>query len=62
MLKYILIFVCLAKINIKMNAIKTHKELIVYQLAFKVSMEIFKLVKKFPKEEVYSLTSQILRS
>jgi four helix bundle protein len=45
-----------------MNAIKSHKELIVYQLAFKCSMEIFTLTRKFPKEEVYSLTSQILRS
>lgn len=45
-----------------MNAIKSHKELIVYQLAFRVSMEIYSLTRKFPKEEVYSLTSQILRS
>jgi len=45
-----------------MNAIRSHKELIVYQLAFKVSMEIFTITRKFPKEEVYSLTSQILRS
>jgi four helix bundle protein len=45
-----------------MNAIKTHKELIVYQLAFKVSMEIFQITKSFPKEEIYSLTSQIRRS
>ena len=56
------IFVCLvAKICI-MNAIKSHKELIVYQLAFKVSMEIFQITKSFPKEETYSLTSQIRRS
>jgi four helix bundle protein len=45
-----------------MNAIKSHKELIVYQLAFKVSMEIFQITKSFPKEETYSLTSQIRRS
>lgn len=45
-----------------MNAIKSHKELIVYQLAFKVSMEIFHISKTFPKEETYSLTSQIHRS
>lgn len=45
-----------------MNAIKSHKELVVFQLAFKVSMEIFSITKKFPKEEVYSLTSQIRRS
>jgi four helix bundle protein len=45
-----------------MNAIKSHKELIVYQLAFKVSMEIFQITKSFPKEELYALTSQIRRS
>jgi len=45
-----------------MNVIKSHKELIVYQSAFKVSMEIFQITKSFPKEEIYSLTSQILGS
>jgi len=45
-----------------MNVIKSHKELIVYQLAFKVSMEIFQITKTFPKEEIYALTSQIRRS
>lgn len=45
-----------------MEIIKSHKELTVYQLAFKSSMELFKLSKSFPKEEVYSLTSQIRRS
>jgi four helix bundle protein len=45
-----------------MDIIKSHKELIVYQLAFKVSMEIFNITKNFPKEELFSLTSQIRRS
>jgi four helix bundle protein len=45
-----------------MDAIRSHKELIVYQLAFKLSMEIFQITKTFPKEEVYSLISQIRRS
>lgn len=45
-----------------MKIIKSHKELIVYQLAFKVSMEIFVITKSFPKEEIYALTSQIRRS
>jgi four helix bundle protein len=42
--------------------IRTHKDLETYQLAFDVSMEIFELTKKFPKEEKYSLTDQIRRS
>jgi len=42
--------------------IRTHKELEVYQLAFKAAMKIFEISKKFPKEETYSLTDQIRRS
>ena len=42
--------------------IKTHNDLEVYQLAFKASMEIFEITKRFPKEEIYSLTDQIRRS
>jgi len=42
--------------------IRTHKELEVYQLAFKAAMEIFKISKRFPKEETYSLTDQMRRS
>ena len=38
------------------------RELIVYQKAFKIAMEIFEITKKFPKEETYSLTDQIRRS
>ncbi len=45
-----------------MKLIKSHKDLIVFQMSFKSSMEIFYLTKLFPKEEVYSLTSQIQRS
>jgi len=35
------------------------KDLIVYQKAFKLAMEIFYVSKDFPKEEKYSLTDQI---
>ncbi len=38
------------------------KELTVYKKAFTLSMEIFQISKKFPKEEMYSLTDQIRRS
>lgn len=34
----------------------------VYRLAFDLSMKIFNVSKKFPKEETYSLTDQIRRS
>ena len=40
----------------------TVKHTKVYQLAFKLAMDIFELSKKFPKEETYSLTDQVRRS
>jgi four helix bundle protein len=42
--------------------IVSHCDLEVYQKAFDVSMTIFALSKRFPKEETYSLTDQIRRS
>ncbi len=39
-----------------------HERLNVYRLAFKLAMEIFEISKKFPKEEMYSLTNQVRRS
>lgn len=38
------------------------KELLAYQKAFNLAMEIYKISKNFPKEEKYSLTDQIRRS
>lgn len=38
------------------------KDLIVYQKAFSLAMDIFEASKSFPKEEKYSLTDQIRRS
>ncbi|WP_294251459.1 four helix bundle protein [uncultured Chryseobacterium sp.] len=45
-----------------MSTIKFHQDLKVYQKSFDAAMEIYKLSKKFPKEEIYSLTDQIRRS
>ena len=42
--------------------LKGHRDLKVYQLAYKLAMEIFNESKSFPKEEKYSLTDQIRRS
>jgi four helix bundle protein len=41
--------------------IKSAKDLIVYQKAYALAMEIFEASKKFPVEEKYSLTDQIRR-
>lgn len=37
------------------------KELLAYQKAFTLAMEIFEISKGFPSEEKYSLTDQIRR-
>jgi four helix bundle protein len=38
------------------------RDLMAYQKAFNIAMEIFEISKKFPGSEMYLLTSQILRS
>ena len=42
--------------------INSAKDLIVYQRAYDLAMEIFEMTKRFPAEEKYSLTDQIRRS
>lgn len=42
--------------------IQSAKELIVYQKAYALSMKIFEISKRFPKEEAYALTGQIRRA
>ena len=39
-----------------------YKDLKVFQLSYKLAMEIYEITKSFPKEERYSLTDQIRRS
>src|ERR1043166_2743409 len=39
-----------------------HQDLELYKKAFEAAMQVFELSKKFPREEVYSLTDQIRRS
>lgn len=42
--------------------IRSHKDLVVFNLAFDAALEIFQPTKQFQKEEIYSLTDQIRRS
>jgi four helix bundle protein len=42
--------------------IQSYKDLNVYGLSYSLAMELFWLAKKFPKEERYSLTDQLLRA
>lgn len=45
-----------------MSIINSFRDLIVYQKAYKLAMEIFEITKNFPPEERYALTDQIRRS
>ncbi|OGI85662.1 hypothetical protein A3A01_01790 [Candidatus Nomurabacteria bacterium RIFCSPLOWO2_01_FULL_39_17] len=40
----------------------TYKDLTVWQKSIELVTEIYELTKKFPKEEIYGLTSQIRRA
>jgi len=42
--------------------IESFRDLNVYKKAFELQQEVFNLTKRFPKEELYSLTDQIRRS
>ncbi|HLW65874.1 MAG TPA: four helix bundle protein [Gemmataceae bacterium] len=43
-------------------AVRSAKELTVYKKAYELAMQIFKISKRFPTDERFALTSQILRS
>lgn len=42
--------------------LKSYKDLIVWQKSFHLALEVFKVTKKFPKSELYGLTSQMRRA
>ncbi len=44
-----------------MSLIQSYKDLIVWQKAMELVVEIYKVTENFPKEELYSLTSQMRR-
>lgn len=44
------------------SKIRSFRDLIVWQEAHKLTLNVYKLTKKFPKEEVFGLTNQIKRS
>jgi four helix bundle protein len=43
-------------------AVRSVKELVVYQKAYDLAMRVFRVSKQFPSEERYALTGQIRRS
>ena len=45
-----------------MEYVKSFRDLEVYKLSRQLSKDVFETTKKFPKEEMYSLTDQVRRS
>lgn len=45
-----------------MNKINSFEDLIVWQKAIKLSVDVYRISTKFPKEEMFGLTSQIRRA
>ena len=45
-----------------MAKLKSYKDLIVWQKAMDLVLEIYKLTKSFPQSEIYGLTSQMRRA
>jgi four helix bundle protein len=45
-----------------MSGIKSYKDLLIWQKGIVLVVKVYKLVKTFPKEELFALTSQIKRA
>jgi len=45
-----------------MSEIKSYRDLSVWQRAMEVTIEVYRLVKKLPKEETYALSDQMRRA
>jgi four helix bundle protein len=43
-------------------SIKSYQDLVVWQKSYQLALQIYKITKKFPKEELYGLTSQMRRA
>ena len=48
--------------NKERKTMKNYKDLIVYQKAYKLALEIYRITRKFPTEEMYGLTAQMRRA
>jgi four helix bundle protein len=46
----------------KGSGIKSYKDLIVYQKSYKLAIEIYKVTRTYPQEELYGTVSQMRRS
>ena len=42
--------------------LKNYRDLKVWQKSYRLCLDLYRITKKFPKEEIYGLTSQIRRA
>ena len=45
-----------------MSGVKSYKELFIWQKGIRLVVLVYKLIKNFPQDEIYALTSQIKRA
>lgn len=45
-----------------MEKIRSYKDLILYQKSYQLSLEVYRVTKNFPKEELYGIVSQMRRA
>ncbi len=50
------------RLNESKREVKDYTDLIAYQKAYELVLQVYKLSASFPKEEIYGLTSQMRRS
>jgi hypothetical protein len=48
--------------RVRVQMLKNYKELKVWQKSYELCLGIYTIIAKFPKEEIYGLTSEIRRS
>ncbi len=51
-----------ARVESHESSVRSYRDLLVWQKSMDLAMEIYAVVKNFPKEELYGLTSQMKRS
>src|ERR1017187_10473771 len=51
-----------AKIDVRKPLLRSYRELVVWQKAVALVIEVYSITKGFPRDEIYGLTSQLRRS
>ena len=51
-----------AKIDVQKTPLRSYRELVVWQKAVALVIDVYSITKGFPRDEIYGLTSQLRRS